>query len=159
MSHQEGGCLCGKLRYATKADPVRVIYCHCKFCQRATGSAYLVEPIFRKSDFEIIAGEPTMYAQKSAGSGKVVTVNFCSTCGTKIFLDVERFPEICGLYGGTFDNPNWFERNEKTSMHIFLDSAQIGTVIPSGVNTFCQHAMLNDGSIAQPIMFKEPHVI
>ena len=48
MSLNYGGCLCGAIRYATSADPVRVTYCHCKFCQRATGSAYMVEPIFAR---------------------------------------------------------------------------------------------------------------
>jgi len=41
----EGGCLCGEIRYETMAEPVRVTICHCTFCQRLTGSAYLVEPI------------------------------------------------------------------------------------------------------------------
>lgn len=159
MSQNQGGCLCGTIRYATNAEPVRVIHCHCKFCQRSTGSAYLVEPIFRKADFEIISGATTTYAQNSAGSGKRVTINFCPTCGTKLFLDLERFPEIIGLYGGTFDDPNWFERAPKISMHIFLNSAQTGTVIPPGVNTFGQHAMLNDGSPVQPTIFREPHII
>ena len=159
MSENQGGCLCGAIRYATKAEPVRIIHCHCNFCQRSTGSAYLVEPIFRKADFEIISGIATTYAQSSAGSGKRVTINFCPTCGTKLFLDVERFAGIIGLYGGTFDDPNWFERKPEISMHIFLDSAQTGTVIPPGVNTFGQHAMLNDGSPVQPTIFREPHTI
>ena len=48
---------------------------------------------------------------------------FCSTCGTKLFLDLERFPGTLGVYGGTFDDPNWFERTPQVSRHIFLDSA------------------------------------
>ena len=40
-----GGCLCGEVRYRTTAKPVRVTISHCTFCQRMTGSAYLVEPI------------------------------------------------------------------------------------------------------------------
>src|SRR6476469_7591491 len=80
MTLNEGGCLCGAIRYATSADPVRVTYCHCRFCQRATGSAYMVEPIFMKKDFEIISGEPATYTLASKGSGKQVTINFCSTC-------------------------------------------------------------------------------
>ena len=130
MSLNHGGCLCGAIRYATSADPVRVTYCHCKFCQRATGSAYMVEPIFLKPSFEITSGKPATYALASAGSGKQVTINFCSTCGTKLYLSFERFPTALGLYAGTFDNPNWFARIPKLSKHIFLSSAQDGTVIP-----------------------------
>ena len=46
MSRNEGGCLCGAVRFATLGEPSRVTVCHCRFCQKATGSAYLVEPIF-----------------------------------------------------------------------------------------------------------------
>jgi hypothetical protein len=159
MSLNHGGCLCGAIRYTTSSKPVRVTYCHCKFCQRATGSAYLVEPIFPRTKFEITSGKPATYTQASAGSGKRVTINFCSNCGTKLFLDLERFPEIFGVYGGTFDDPNWFERTPGMSWHIFLDSAQNGTVIPDGFSTFREHVMRNDGTLAEPVVFEQPHLI
>jgi len=159
MSLNQGGCLCGAIRYATSSEPVRVTFCHCRFCQRATGSAYMVEPIFQKTSFEITSGTPATYTQASAGSGKRVTVNFCATCGTKLFLDLERFPEIFGVYGGTFDDPNWFERAPQSSRHIFLDSAQNGTVIPAGFSTFRQHAILHDGTPVDPVTFAQPRTI
>jgi hypothetical protein len=97
MSVKQGGCLCGAIRYMASAQPIRVTYCHCKFCQRATGSAYMVEPIFEKKSFEIISGKPATYAQTSEGSGKQVTINFCAACGTKLYLDlVARFIQIAG---------------------------------------------------------------
>jgi hypothetical protein len=39
----EGGCLCGNVRYVTHGSPRYQAVCHCTFCQRVTGSAYLVE--------------------------------------------------------------------------------------------------------------------
>ncbi len=48
MVHQ-GGCLCGEVRYRTTSAPVHVTICHCTFCQRMTGSAYLVEPILLRA--------------------------------------------------------------------------------------------------------------
>jgi len=119
----------------------------------------MVEPIFRKADFAIISGTPATYSQTSQGSGKRVTINFCATCGTKLLLDFERFPEIFGVYGGTFDNPNWFERTPQMSKHIFLDTAQNGTVIPADVCTYRQHAVLNDGTAVEPVIFGQPHMI
>jgi hypothetical protein len=159
MLLNQGGCLCGAIRYATSSEPVRVTYCHCKFCQRATGSAYLVEPIFEKTSFEITSGTPATYVHASEGSGKRVTLNFCRTCGTKLFLDFERFPEVVGVFGGTFDDPNWFERTPRISRHIFLGSAQHGTVIPSGFNTYREHAILKDGTPVEPVVFDGPHTI
>ena len=57
MVHQ-GGCLCGQVRYRTTAAPLRITICHCKFCQRLTGSAYLVEPIFSREQV-VFEGAPT----------------------------------------------------------------------------------------------------
>ena len=88
MPFQQGECLCGAIRYTTNSDPMLVMNCHCKFCQRATGAAYGVEPVSGKNSFEVIAGKPTIYTQTSEGSGKRVSINFCSTCGTKLFLDL-----------------------------------------------------------------------
>ena len=36
----EGGCLCGKVRYSADAEPAFVGVCHCKNCQKGTGTAF-----------------------------------------------------------------------------------------------------------------------
>jgi hypothetical protein len=155
----EGGCLCGTIRYAASAEPMVVIHCHCRFCQRATGAAYSVEPTFDKGSFTVTAGKPATYTQTSEGSGKQITINFCAACGTKLFLDVQRFPGFCVVYGGTFDDPDWFDRSPKVNQHIFVDSAQKGTVIPAGVSTFPQHAFGPDGTRHKPRIFEGHHAI
>ena len=38
----EGGCLCGKVRYSADAEPTFVAVCHCKNCQKGTGTAFSV---------------------------------------------------------------------------------------------------------------------
>lgn len=152
MKH-EGGCLCGALRYSVSAPPVRVTFCHCRFCQRATGSAYLVEPIFERTAFAVLGDAPAVYEHRSTGSGKLVRVHFCSTCGTKTHLLFERFPDVVGVYGGTFDVPDWFDRAAEGTRHIFLEAAQIGTVIPAGVPTYREHATTNDGNPSVATVF------
>jgi hypothetical protein len=159
MQLHHGGCLCAAIRYTTSATPLRVTVCHCKFCQRATGSAYMVEPIFQRPAFAIRSGEPATYVHLSEGSGKRVAIRFCAACSTKLFLEFERFPDVVGVYAGTFDDPNWFDRSARTSRHIFLSSAQRGTVIPAGFNTYCDHAMRTDGTAASPVVFEKPHTI
>ena len=119
----------------------------------------MVEPIFEKISFEITAGKPATFTQASEGSGKWVTINFCAACGTKLFLDLERFQGTYGVYGGTFDDPNWFDRSPEITRHIFLDFAQNGTVIPAGFRTFRQHVMLNDGTPVEPTVFEGHHMI
>ena len=159
MPVHDGGCLCGAIRYRVKSPPLRVTIFHCRFCQRATGSAFLVEPIFGKSDFAVISGQPKIYRQRSEGSGKMVDVHFCADCGTKLFLTFERFPNAVGVYGGTFDDPNWFERSAANTRHIFVGVAQRGTVIPAGIKYYEAHATTNNGDPIESRIFDEAHVV
>jgi hypothetical protein len=49
----EGGCLCGAVRYRAKNEPVRRAVCHCRGCQRRTGSAFGIGAYFRDGDVEL----------------------------------------------------------------------------------------------------------
>ena len=42
----EGGCQCGAIRFRTVGAPLKTTVCHCPMCQRTSGSAFTVEPIF-----------------------------------------------------------------------------------------------------------------
>ena len=42
MPKYEGACYCGSLRYAVTGNPLNTAICHCKSCQRQTGSAFTV---------------------------------------------------------------------------------------------------------------------
>lgn len=159
MEVHEGGCLCGNVRYTTTANPVRVTICFRHFCQRATGSTGMVEPIFARDVFMISFGKATRFELPSAGSGKRITVHFCATCGSKLCLEFERFPDVIGVYAGTFDDPNWFERSPATTKYNFLEAAQKGTVVPAGFNTFQEHALLNDGTPVTPTVFDRLHIV
>jgi hypothetical protein len=159
MPSQSGGCLCGKVRYLVTSEPTHVTICHCKFCQRATGAAYLVEPIFKRSSFEITTGVPKVYSAVSAGSGNRVDAHFCADCGTKLYLGFEKAAELVGIYGGTFDDPNWFERTPENARHIFMSSAQKGTIIPAGYKVFHDHVITKDGSPREPVIFETPQTI
>lgn len=155
----EGGCICGRLRYRASAEPLRVTFCHCRFCQRATGGAYMVEPIFDLGAFEVMHGAPATYQHRSEGSGKMVTIHFCANCGTKLFLTFERFPGVAGVYGGTFDDPDWFAREPEGAKHIFLDVAQHGVVVPAGYPVFGQHASNADGSTNEAQVFDDHRLV
>lgn len=159
MTVHAGGCLCGALRYEARADPLRVTICHCKFRQRATGSAYMVEPIFRHEDLPVTKGSPAVYALRSEGSGKTVRVHFCQICGTKIYLSFERFPDVLGVYAGTFDDPNWIEIGPDNAKQIFVDAARPDSVLMPGIDVFGQHAMRNDDTPLEPAVFDRPQIV
>ena len=152
MDDHAGGCLCGSMRYSTRGRPTRVTVCHCRFCQRATGAAYMVEPIFELSVLEITSGEPAIFELQSAGSGKTVRVHFCPQCGTKLFLTFERFPGACGIYAGTYDDPHWFDIEPEISKHIFISMARPDSVIPVGVPVYAEHVSTNEGTPCEPVV-------
>lgn len=152
----EGGCLCGDIRYrTTAAEPIRVTVCHCTFCQKLTGSAFLVEPIFRRKDVVFSGNAVSTYHHRSDTSRMRVSLNFCGRCGTTLYLDMERFPHILGLCAGTFDDPNWFDRGPEKCRHIFTRSAQEGVVLPAGLDTFSEHSFLPDGTEHPPTVLAQ----
>ena len=146
LQFHHGGCLCGNVRYRTIGKPERTTICHCTFCQRLTGSAFLVEPVFLRTNVVIESGVVATYEHRSPDHGRTLTVNFCRDCGTHLSLLFERFPTLQGVCGGTFDNPNWF----KPDRHIFTRSAVPWMVFPPGVTCFERHAMQTDGSPEAP---------
>jgi len=142
----EGGCLCGAVRFLTQGQPERTNVCHCRFCQHLTGSAFLVEPVFLKSNVEFTKGQVSTYDHRSPAHGRTLHVHFCPKCGTRVGLTFERFPALQGMCGGTFDDPNWF----RPDRHIFTDAAVAWMVYPRDVACYERHSLKLDGSPETP---------
>lgn len=153
MEVQEGGCLCGTCRYQVTAPPLRVTTCHCRFCQRTTGSSYMVEPIFTHDSFSMTRGSPKIWEHLSKGSGKHLWLHFCPDCGGRLYLGFERFDQIVGVFAGSFDDPGWFEITPDNSKHIFLGNAVRGTIIPPEIETYAEHVTDRRGNLQPPVVF------
>jgi hypothetical protein len=114
-----GGCLCGTMRYESTGDPVFSLQCHCRDCQRQTGSAYIAAMRVPASGFRITKGAPKQYVSTSDG-GNRVTRAFCGDCGSPIYIQVSTRPDLVGLRVGTLDDPSEFH----PEADIFVKSAQ-----------------------------------
>src|SRR5436190_14082493 len=102
-----GGCLCGAVRYRVHGRPLKVLACHCSLCQRVTGSAFAVEATFSRTRV-VFSGDPAKtFSYRPPEHGRQMDFSFCSACGTRIGLTLERFPKVQILYAGTFDEPAW----------------------------------------------------
>lgn len=156
---QRGRCLCGGIEYDTGSQPLWVTVCYCRFCQRATGSDRMIEPIYERDTFAITKGQPTVFTLPSEGSGKDVHVHFCNRCGTKLALTFERWPDRLGIYIGTLDEPASIEPTPENSKHIFVCEARPGTILPPGFKTYDRHATENDGTALEPIIHTAPHLV
>ena len=84
-SPMTGGCLCGAVRYECTGEPVFALLCHCRDCQRQSGSAYAAAVRVPAASFRVTQGEPKLYV-KTADSGNQVSRAFCPECGCMLFL-------------------------------------------------------------------------
>ncbi|MEZ5680120.1 MAG: GFA family protein [Erythrobacter sp.] len=113
----EGGCHCGKVRFAAKIDPpVELLACNCSICSK-TGFRHLIVP---HGDFELISGRDELTSYRF-GTGAAEHL-FCSICGVKSFYQPRSHPDaysvnFCCLDEGgaieapevAFDGRNWEE--------------------------------------------------
>jgi hypothetical protein len=73
-----GGCQCGSVRYILAMEPIRLAACHCKECQRQSGSAFgMSRPV--KKDSLTVTGA-TKQVTRIADSGNEVKGVFCPEC-------------------------------------------------------------------------------
>ena len=114
-----GGCLCGAVRYQSAGEPLYSLICHCRDCQRQSGSAHNAAMRVPAAGFRVTKGEPKRYI-KTADSGNTVARAFCPECGSPLFLTVSTRPDIVGIRVGTLDDPSVF----RPQAHIFTRSAQ-----------------------------------
>ena len=91
MTPMTGGCLCGAVRYESTGEPGFALLCHCRDCQRQSGSAFAAGWRVPAAGFRVTQGEPKLYV-RAADSGNQITRAFCPDCGTMLFLRVSARP-------------------------------------------------------------------
>ena len=125
-----GRCLCGAVSFALNAEPMRMAQCHCKDCQRASGTGHMSLAFFKSSDVEI-KGTTASYAV-TADSGNINTRHFCPKCGSRIFGENSARPGIVGIAVGSVDNNDWF----KTQAVVYTKDRAGWDFTPSDVPNF-----------------------
>jgi hypothetical protein len=118
MPRISGGCLCGKVRYSADVEPAFTGVCHCRNCQKASGSAFacvigIPQPALS------LQGTLQTYTDKG-DTGKAMYRRFCPNCGSTVLDEAEAMPGIVMIQVGTLDDAGWV----KPAMQIYCDSAQ-----------------------------------
>jgi hypothetical protein len=113
-----GGCICGAVRYECGADPIAMGNCHCRDCQRATGSAFAAAVLVPTSAVKI-TGE-VKYYEVTGDSGSIVRRGFCPNCGARLFGKPAASPDIMSIMAGSLDDSSWF----RAPADIYTASAQ-----------------------------------
>ena len=115
---REGGCSCSRHRFCCIATPKTVFACHCKECQKMSGSAFLVWLEYRPEEVKLNLRELKHYSRKGA-SGNRVNFFFCGACGSTICGTMEGRPSLF-LTAGVFDETDWIF----PGAHLWKGSAQ-----------------------------------
>lgn len=101
-----GGCQCGALRYEVSKPPLTVVNCHCKNCQRTSGSAFGTSVIISSDSLTFTKGEPARVEWKIP-AGRQRYGLFCDKCGSRIANGSEPDRGIYSLRAGTLDDTSW----------------------------------------------------
>jgi hypothetical protein len=106
MVTREAHCSCGQLRLACEGEPVRISICHCLECQRRTGSVFGTQARFSRARVTRIEGRATAFT-RIADSGNEITFHFCPACGTTVYWELARMPDILAVAIGAFADPGF----------------------------------------------------
>jgi len=96
-------CACEQLRVTCAGEPGKVALCHCLDCQKRTGSTYGVAAFFPRRAVE--AAGPSHTYRRAGDSGFAVTFHFCPHCGSTVFWEPARRPEVIAVAVGSFADP------------------------------------------------------
>src|ERR1700693_2551686 len=102
----EGRCLCGAVSYTINAKPARMAQCHCKDCQRSSGTGHMSLAFFKKDDI-VISGTKGSYGV-TADSGTINTRHVCPKCGSRVYGENSARPGVIGISVGCIDDNDWF---------------------------------------------------
>ncbi len=109
-----GSCLCGSVQFSGSDLVGPYVYCHCRSCRKASGSAFGANIATPISSFVVDKGQHLISAYEST-PGKVR--HFCSTCGSPLFTKVGRDARFVRVRLGALDSDFATPR----SADIFLD--------------------------------------
>jgi hypothetical protein len=129
MMEQQGGCQCGRVRYRVAAERSFLVVCHCRECQRQSGSAFGMS-LMVPTEALHIEGELKLF-ERSSDSGRPLRCYFCPECGTRIYHQPSYAEGIANIRAGTLDDTTGLT----PQMHTWTRSKQPWVPLPQDVPT------------------------
>ena len=126
----EGGCACGAVRYRLTAKPMFVHCCHCKDCQRQTGTAFVLNALIETS--HVAATGDVAPSEMPTDSGRPHRVFRCKACGTAVWSEYGGLKTLRFVRVGTLDDPT----RVPPDVHIYTRSKVPWLTLPDSVPAF-----------------------
>lgn len=122
----EGGCDCGRVRYRMLSEPLVVHCCHCRWCQRETGTAFALNAMIESDRVINLASEPVLVLTPS-NSGLGQKIARCHECKVAVWSHYDGSGPLTKFVRvGTLDDPDVLPPD----VHIFAASKQPWVTLP-----------------------------
>jgi hypothetical protein len=118
-----GGCACGQVRFSVPIDSDDAYLCHCRMCQRATGSVSIAFKSVKRAQVRWET-EPAWF-----DSSPIASRPFCDGCGTSFGFAFKEGSENMDLTVASFDDPARF----RPTSHFGTESAHRGWLNTEGL--------------------------
>lgn len=123
MNPLTGGCMCGAVRFEVTQPLLGALYCHCKRCQRRTGTAFSVSALTVPGSFRVTAGSNLIRSWRPPDGW---VKSFCAECGSQAYTTHPDNPELLSVRMGALDD----DPGIRPSAHQFTDYAAPWEPIP-----------------------------
>jgi len=124
-----GHCTCRLVRYRIRGKPLFVHCCHCRWCQRETGSAFALNALIETTRLEVVSGQAELIITPS-NSGKGQHIARCPVCRVALWSHYAGAGRVLSFVRvGTLENPD----SLPPDIHIFTASKQPWVVLPPGI--------------------------
>lgn len=131
----QGGCACGAVRYRMTSKPLFVHCCHCSWCQRETGSAFVLNAIIEADRVDLLEGDPEAVMTPSA-SGKGQKIVRCPECRVAVWSHYAGIGDkVSFIRVGTLGEPGRLPLD----IHIFTSTKLPWVEIPEGAPVYAEY--------------------
>ncbi|MBE7942588.1 MULTISPECIES: GFA family protein [Ramlibacter] len=96
-----GSCLCQGVAFEISGEVTGLLYCHCRMCRKAHGTAFRARGAVKAAELHWTRGEALVrYFESSPGTHR----GFCSVCGSSLVSRFDDEPGVLGLALGALDD-------------------------------------------------------
>jgi hypothetical protein len=127
----EGGCACGSVRYRLASAPMFVHCCHCRDCQRQTGSAFVLNALIEADRVRLVSGDADG-AGVPTDSGRPHVIYRCRSCKIAVWSNYGGVDKLRFVRIGTLDEPAALTPD----VHIYVRSKLPWVKLPEDVPAF-----------------------
>jgi hypothetical protein len=129
MPNLDGSCLCGGVKYTSDAEPAMTAVCHCRHCQKQTGTAFSLVVGLPADSIRFTESKSLAEYDDVGDSGGTVRRLFCNNCGSPIVSFAQAAPGIGFVKAGTLEDRDWLE----PQVHIWCETAQPWVTLEDGM--------------------------